>query len=324
MKIFTNKNLIQKLVIAIVCVTLFNFCVMPTKVHAGIGGELFDLLKDFTTFIGDIAVSLIQWGFTGEWSFAVDEKESATVDGGDGYFIDDKNFRYPIIQVSPELIFGNEIQMLDIDFIGGTNNKEYLLKSKDGSAISILRTIIASWYVTLRTIAIVGLLSVLIYVGIRIIISSTSQDKAKYKQRLMDWVVAFVLLFFMHYIMAAMVTVIDRVDKVLGESTGIGEGISLDSKHGYVIYKSGNIPLPNSETILMDGITDPTTGNNNAINSVKEMIAENNHTIISESNDWTKAGNKWTYNYIITCSEAIYTIQRKEQQTTMRWCDKYS
>ena len=47
-----------------------------------------------------------------------------------------------------------------------------------------LQSSISTWYKTLRLIAIVGLLSVLVYVGIRILISSTGQEKAKYKKML--------------------------------------------------------------------------------------------------------------------------------------------
>lgn len=65
-----------------------------------------------------------------------------------------------------------------------------------------LRNTISSWYVVLRDLSLVSLLSVLVYVGIRIIISSTAQDKAKYKQMLVDWIVAICLLFAMQYIMS--------------------------------------------------------------------------------------------------------------------------
>lgn len=60
---------------------------------------------------------------------------------------------------------------------------------------------IAKWYYTIRVIAIVGMMSVLVYVGIRILLSSTSSQKAKYKQMLGDWLVGMILLFTMHYIM---------------------------------------------------------------------------------------------------------------------------
>ena len=53
-----------------------------------------------------------------------------------------------------------------------------------------LRTVVANWYIILRNMSLVALLSILVYVGIRIMISSTAADKSKYKQMLIDWVVA--------------------------------------------------------------------------------------------------------------------------------------
>ena len=64
-----------------------------------------------------------------------------------------------------------------------------------------LQGVISKWYVILRTIAIVAMMSVLVYIGIRIVISSASSDKAKYKQMLGDWLMGMILLFTMHYIM---------------------------------------------------------------------------------------------------------------------------
>ena len=57
-------------------------------------------------------------------------------------------------------------------------------------------------------------MSVLLYMGIRIVISSSSNDKAKYKQMLVDWLVALCLIFFMHYIMAFTMTVSEQIIKV--------------------------------------------------------------------------------------------------------------
>lgn len=74
-----------------------------------------------------------------------------------------------------------------------------------------LRTYIAGWYRTLRNLALVALLSILVYIGIRIILSSVASDKAKYKQMLMDWAVAISLLFVMHYIMSFSVYIVDRI-----------------------------------------------------------------------------------------------------------------
>lgn len=103
------------------------------------------------------------------------------------------------------------------------------------SVANELKSTISSWYIVLRDLSLVALLSVLVYVGIRIIISSTSKDKAKYKQMLVDWLVAICLLFVMHYIMAfsnmlvkQFINLVDATDVVenkdqLPENTTDGE-----------------------------------------------------------------------------------------------------
>ena len=65
----------------------------------------------------------------------------------------------------------------------------------------LLQDTISKGYHNLRIIAIVGMMSVLVYIGIRITISAAAEQKAKYKELLKDWFVGMVLLFSMHYIM---------------------------------------------------------------------------------------------------------------------------
>ena len=81
-----------------------------------------------------------------------------------------------------------------------------------------LRPTVASWYKATRLIAMVGLLSVLLYVGIRIIISSTAADKAKYKKMLMDWLTALCMLFILHYLMVFILTISKQITGII--STG--------------------------------------------------------------------------------------------------------
>lgn len=79
-----------------------------------------------------------------------------------------------------------------------------------------LRSNIAKWYVALRNLALVGLLSVLLYIGIRIILSSSSaQDKAKYKNMLKDWLVAICIIFVLHYIMAFMLQMTSSLNYII-------------------------------------------------------------------------------------------------------------
>ena len=79
-----------------------------------------------------------------------------------------------------------------------------------------LQSYISKWYMALRTIALVGLLSVLLYIGIRIILSSSSaNNKAKYKNMLKDWVVAICILFVLHYAMAFMLELTTSLNGII-------------------------------------------------------------------------------------------------------------
>lgn len=92
-----------------------------------------------------------------------------------------------------------------------------------------LQSNIATWYRALRMVAIVGLLSVLVYLGIRIILSSTSaQDKAKYKSMIKDWLVAICLLFVLHYIMTFMLTLTDDIIGLIKDNV-IKQGTDTDA-----------------------------------------------------------------------------------------------
>lgn len=82
-----------------------------------------------------------------------------------------------------------------------------------------LRDRISTWYKGLRAVALVGLLSVLVYIGIRIIISSTGQEKAKYKKMIGDWIVAICILFVLHYIMAFTMMIVEEITGIFQVNT---------------------------------------------------------------------------------------------------------
>lgn len=104
---------------------------------------------------------------------------------------------------------GNDTCSYDIYKIETANQTYY------ASTAYNLRPVIANWYNILRDISIVGMLSILVYVGIRIMLSSTAGDKAKYKQLLVDWVVAICLLFLMQYIMSFSNIAVKKVTSVI-------------------------------------------------------------------------------------------------------------
>lgn len=127
------------------------------------------------------------------------------------------NYSIPVIKYGPEAIFENEVPALDANFINPTKWGD---KVQNDRSIAIqLQKTISSWYNALRNLVIVGLLSILVYVGIRMMITSVASDKAKYKQMFMDWLIALCLVFFLHYIMNFTMTVTQMItDGIKGAS----------------------------------------------------------------------------------------------------------
>lgn len=119
----------------------------------------------------------------------------------------------PNIKLTPAEIFAGNVPALNANFFVENDANQ---PGTDKSIVSILKPTISAWYIGLRNIAIVGLLSVLLYIGIRIVISSSAGEKAKYKQFFFDWVISLCLIFFLHYIMAFTMVMVDTITDVLG------------------------------------------------------------------------------------------------------------
>lgn len=135
-----------------------------------------------------------------------------------GIFSEDGSakYQYPHINYTPEEIFAGKVDLLNIDFVTG---KGYDGKTVENSSWINIRKVISQWYQVLRMIAIIGLLSVLIYTGIKILISANAKDKAKYKEWIINWLMAVGILFFMHYIMAFIVSVIGEFSNLMTEAS---------------------------------------------------------------------------------------------------------
>lgn len=87
--------------------------------------------------------------------------------------------------LTPGDIFFNRVALTNINFFNFTEG---------GTTGTTLRNIIAEWFVIFMGIAIIALLFVLVYLAIKILISS-AQEKAKYKETLINWVVSVGILF---------------------------------------------------------------------------------------------------------------------------------
>lgn len=252
MNIFTNKNIIQKIAIVVVMLVIFNFMI-PYKANAGfikdMGLDLLEEVVHTVAALGDVVMGALNHFMLGTEYYV----NSSMLDNTDENFsnseswlsVSNTNFNdiYRIMPAEPKLdglfwgdwkvpnflycpenIFANKIAALDVNFVNPhkfqpieENGEKAVEKSK--SAASSLSEIIASWYKVFRMIAIVGLLIVLVYLGIRIIISSTAVDKAKYKETIKDWLTALVLIAFMHYVMAGILGISETITSKLAKGS---------------------------------------------------------------------------------------------------------
>lgn len=157
--------------------------------------------------------------------------------------------------ISPESIIKGKYLLFNADIFDDVNNdtQDYYDDASDKDTISgrtALRNTISGWYTVLRTFSIVALLSVLVYVGIRMIISTVAQDKAKYKVMFKDWLVALCLLVVMHYIMIAILDMSSMIVDAIGTSGAAASQTEL------VMEKIGTITAaPKGYNVTYNGKT---------------------------------------------------------------------
>lgn len=106
--------------------------------------------------------------------------------GGENFFLQDVIF--------------NRIDLLNVNFFNIVPSGYQM-----NDAAYVIRQTIAGWYTSLRNLAIGSMLIVLVYMGIRILISNIADEQAKYKEGLVNWVIGFALILIFHYILIAIV-----------------------------------------------------------------------------------------------------------------------
>ena len=267
MKKFAKKGILQKIIIITVTILLFNF-ITPSisnaaeSALASLGGIIYNAVTDFIAVIGDSVLGLVQYFMIGDTASATSAKEGmmgllnskVVVDVGNmpddirasgevtynvsstdivlGRESSTDTYKVPVMRYTPEEIFKGEAPFLKVNFI----SPEGYINSNGDEVETVTQSLhgtIAKWYVSLRNLAVVGLLSVLVYVGIRILMSSTAADKAKYKQMFTDWLVALCLVFFLHYIMSFVLTMTESITGALGNKEGGSIIIAVDGNDAF-------------------------------------------------------------------------------------------
>ena len=124
-----------------------------------------------------------------------------------------------------EIIF-NRVPIFDINFFSNTAGGE---KINEGSVVYIIRQIVSTWYVSIRNLVIMGLSIAIVYTGIRMAMSTIPAGKAKYKQMLIGWFKALVIVLVIHYIMLLVINLNDILVNMMQEAE-----ISIMEEQGVV------------------------------------------------------------------------------------------
>lgn len=203
-----KKSVLKKFILMITILLLFTI-VFPKQVNAGAAANLANILYALPKGILKLA---------NEWMCDDQHKVNLEIsEDGTGEIIS---------YVSPESIIKGKFILLEPNIfkksvastgVGNYTDEYYdsgnteLVKDKND-----LRASFAAWYVALRNFVLVGMACVLVYIGIRMVISSVSQDKAKYKSMIKDWFVAMCLVVFMHYIMVFTLNISSMITEAIG------------------------------------------------------------------------------------------------------------
>lgn len=264
MNVFSKKQITKKFILVLVLLILFKF-MLPLNVKAD---EIFGgtTIKDSAgTYSYETSNQSKEGGFFDigtNFTKLLFLGERAIIGLLNDIFCDDGNkFLYGIqgqdivvknLNLTPENIIKGSFVLFDADiFKNITDTSKYFDAGKTGTVNGKmeLRNTVAGWYYALRNFAIVALLSVLVYVGIRMITSTISQDKAKYKVMLKDWLVALCLVVVMHYIMITILNLSSMITDAIA-----GPGGSASSQTAVLMQKIGTITeADKSYTVTYDG-----------------------------------------------------------------------
>ena len=133
-----------------------------------------------------------------------------------------------------EKIIYNRVPLLDVDFFD-INHAGGVTLDTNGILYK-LRLNIASWYYVVWMITAIGLLITLIYIGLRIALTTIAEKKASYQKMLMNWVISVAILFSMHIFMIA----VQYVNKIMVDI--FASTIDMDIIEGSIFMDIVKIP----------------------------------------------------------------------------------
>lgn len=222
----------MKKTITIILIVILLFNLIPTKTYAAnglfemfTGEEGIPISDDFLTSLdkGNGAVTNADgqtklFDVTGTLSFkggivtilsstfgVIPQILKYTLDAITQEITQDKKIEFTVYNI----VMGN-ISLFNLDFHKVPNVKLSELDKAHVSPNDVLKITATTYYFYLRDFSLALSLVILIYVGIRMAMSTVASDKAKYNKMLIGWLSSVVLLMLMHFIIIIVCYLLDR------------------------------------------------------------------------------------------------------------------
>ena len=185
-----NKVLKKFLIILLVILTLNNFFMQPVAQAAELGA-----FEEAVDVIVSILGGLVGLLTLPERFLAIQSANQIKNLSAEIAYIDNGT-NIPDTITPYEILF-NKVKIVDINFFDISSASG----SQEGAIVNKIRLGVSGWFYAMRNIAAAILLCILLYVGIRMAISTIASDRAMYKKMLVDWICSLCLIFLLQYIM---------------------------------------------------------------------------------------------------------------------------
>lgn len=164
-----------------------------------------------------------------------------------------------------DIVF-NSYSEIRLDFFKyDINGQAVEVDTSETATINLLRDAITTWYKNFRMIALAGYMVILVYIGIKILMNTTTPNaKAKAKEMFTTWIMGLALLTFLPYMMKFVIVLNDSIVKYIDEGRSFKDRTtsSIDSS-----VSQGLIYTDYDNVILFDG--------NDYMSAVGKLASEN-------------------------------------------------
>lgn len=221
------KRILKKmLVVILILLTINNFLMIPAHAVDALGsavGGLFSGVVGILTITYRVPAVMLGWlinKFMTTLAFAEGYTDPSYAPTG-GSIMD--------FLTIYDILF-DRVKLISIDFFD--------IKDGDTSLVNQVRVNVAAWYYIMRNISAAILLVILIYIGIRMAVSTIASDRAIYKRMLVDWAVSLFLIFVLNYIIVFTISVNKAIVSALAVALNSTSG-STTTKLASVMGKFG-------------------------------------------------------------------------------------